>query len=90
MKRRSSTSAEKFTILDPKTRTIRCGYYYERHSRCLTEATRFFKISTSRTPRYEARCHLHFKSLVKSFEQDAERFEEISVEQFIIEPVHES
>lgn len=77
-------------MIDPKTRTIRCTYAFSKQSRCLTEADHFYRITTSRITRYEARCGLHYKGLVKAFEQDHEHIEEIPLEIFIVEPVMES
>jgi hypothetical protein len=49
------------TILDPKTRTIRCTYFFsnEEDDRCLTEATCFFRITTPRRVVYDCKCDIH-------------------------------
>jgi hypothetical protein len=78
-------------ILDPKTRTIRCTYYFSNDDRCLHEATHFFRITTPRSTLYDAKCDLHYKQVaIVSRGRGTDRIEEIDSGTFIIEPVMES
>ncbi len=84
-------------MIDEKTRTIRCTYeyyYYKKRSRpqearCLAEATKFFRVIRPREVSYDARCDLHAGSMNHVYESWAS-VENISREEFIMEPVHDS
>lgn len=71
-------------MIDPKTRTIRCTYWFSKDTRCLTEATHFFRITMPRKVIYDARCGLHAKLFTVNEIEDIDR------DTFIIEPVHDS
>ncbi len=87
-------------MIDEETKTIRCTYTYPKYDnlgdrventrRCLSEAVHFFRVKIGRNLRdshslYDARCEIHHKEV-----HLMGMSEEISLEVFITEPIHES